>query len=309
MRHLSTFVWVGLIAACSVDNGGTSLQIVDTPLPDDSCILRPDASVVSSSGMYDPHGDAGLVPGSFDIGIRLTNNMIIPTNDPATSFTRSVRANVNDVVLLGFNVCWDLASRHQNYGSADDGMPFDCGKLPAAQSAFVPSTGTVPANAGKAVVFVSVLTADALRAPDIFGPDFYPADLPERVRAVVSNPQPPFSLPLANGACEQDPTTHECAATRDHNWGNFPETPDDTATMLIEMRAVGKTQGGLSILSNWFLYSVDVCVGCLARSCGVPQRADCTDGSSSYVGGIVDFTASCQPFQFHGRKCLALACP
>lgn len=258
MQRRLALLGVLVLAACKAEQGG-ALQLQDSPVPDSTCITTAETTTVNSTGFLDPHGIAGYAE-AYHLSLRLVNNMITPQDDTATSFDRDVRPAANDVILVGFNVCWDLASRYQGLGSADSGLPFHCDSLPNAQRAYTADSGTIASGGGKLVTSIDVLSLQAMQAPGIFGPDFFPADLPTQTRYVTTVAQPAFALPITNSACEQD-ANHDCAATRSGNWGDFPQVADNKATIIVIAQAVGKTQDGTPTLSNWLVFPIEVCVG------------------------------------------------
>ncbi|MBN1962284.1 MAG: hypothetical protein JW841_15215 [Deltaproteobacteria bacterium] len=292
LRQLALF-GVFALSACGAEKGA-SLQILDSPAPNDSCEFSADTTYYLPSGFYDPHGYGGFSQGAYSFTMRLVNNMITPSEDPATLFDRDVRSSTNDVNIIGFNMCWDLASNYERYGSANNGTPFKCNELPQDQKSFIASAANIAAGGGKLAVTVLVLDLEALQAPGIYGSGFFPAAIAEAPKQTTSTNQLPFSLPLTVST---------------NYWGDFPLTGSDRILLLTQ--AIGKNQSGDPVSSNWFLFPVDICVGCIINDCGASPTYvnDCGDGTSAYEGSVIDLTNSCLPAQrVKTPKCVKIEC-
>ncbi len=300
MRSLSVMLAVCLCGSCAAERGA-SLQIQNVPVPNESCEYTVASDKYTSSGFYDPHGYGNHVPAAYRLALLLRNNMIAAEDDPATSFDRDIRASANDVEVIGFNVCWDLASHHETYGNEGE-LPVECDALPADQKSFVATSAWIGSGGGQVTLGLDVLTLAHLQAAGIFGAGFLPYAIPEQPRYETTEAQPAFSLPL-DGAT---------SGSRSAYWGDFPFDPSSRARLILVVQAVARTQSGDGIRSNWFLFPVDVCVGCLTYACGVPVYTECTSGpepTTAYVGGYIDMTKTCLPFQNTRPECLELSCP
>jgi hypothetical protein len=66
------------------------------------------------------------------------------------------------------------------------------------------------------------------------------------------------------------------------------------------MRAVGKTQSGTNVESNWMSFGVNICLGCFTDQCGaLDTTTDCGNGIFGYGGYIPDWSNfdGCVPYQ------------
>lgn len=286
---LSLAAWMG---ACGAEEGGV-LQVLYSPVPENNCSYSAQQRTYVPTGFYDPHGYGSVFPTNFSLALTLRNNMAAGvTTDPVTPR--------NGVELLGFELCWKRAAEHEEIDSFDGKLPFTCEDLPPSQQAFSTTSGTISAG-GDMVASVDVLSLTALQA--LYGDGFYPhliAEIAQDPSLNVSGAV--FSLPLATspGSLNADP-----------NWGDFPSTLTRQDRVLVLLRAVGKTQAGRMVRSNWYLYPVDICVGCLASACGGVAVATCTGGSlvyQAYQGAIVSFAESCNPFQALELECTEIGC-
>jgi hypothetical protein len=309
-QRLTVIVAAALIASCRAESGG-SLEILYAMYPSTTCTFSTDGDI-SPFGRYDPHGYGGGAPSAYHLTLLLRNDMLVPESedDPASSsFGGRVRPRANDVVISGFESCWDLATNHPQINAADSGFPLDCETLPADQQGFLPSTGTVQAggtiaSGGRALLSVDIASNHALRAAGIFGPNFKPWAIPELAlpgATTTTFAQSRVAGPLASSSTD--------GLARSAAWGNFPADDFNEAMVFVALRAAGKKQDGTPVKSNWFLFPVDIRVGTLAGYCGFPRVKDCGGGETAYSGSVVDFQASCEPYQFQQLQCRSIDCP
>lgn len=286
-----------MLTSCGAESG-TVLQILDSPELTEACELDAGADAFRATGRYDPRGFGWMWPTAFHLPLRLRNNMVAVDDSSDDGY---LRPNANDAEILGFDVCWALASIVGGFGSFGDGIPFDCEDLPVDQRGFVASSGTVAAGGGLTALTVDVLPLTALQAAGIFGAAFDPSILTS-VEIIDSH---------ANASYFGDELLESAAsASRSAAWGTFPYDPSNTARVLVVLRAKGKTQVGAVVQSNWYVYPIDVSIGAAATACGSPPPPQsCPSGGTAYVGVGLDLTESCLPFQFGDLECVEVACP
>jgi hypothetical protein len=303
-------LWLSL-ATCGVEEGAT-LQITAVPKINSTCGVDAPATLVIARGIYDPRGFINTgAPLNYVLPLNLKNNLSLASGDPATSFTATNRrVDANDAQIIAFDVCWFAADGGEAaaYGSWDSGVParFQCSSLPAGQKRTVPANGVAKAGGGILGLVVDVLDKAALQA--LYGSAFNPAydssDAGGSLDPIGTYPVGGTSYYYRPG----DPSN----AVRDPSWGNFPLAPQ--STVVLQARAIGKLQDGSTVQSNWLVFPVDVCVGCLSDTCGplTPGATLCgTTGNAEVTGPAVDLASSCLPAQLGGIKCLAswTGCP
>ncbi len=305
MRAIGCLLLSGLAAGCAAETG-QSLQILGALAPSTTCTFDSASTIFRSSGSYDPRGYGMFVPDGYAIGLKVDNQLVTPTQDPAnTTGNRNTRNPANDIAIAGVEACWDLASRHLNATAFDNGLAFDCGSLPDDQREFITASTTATAG-GLAVVVASVLQPRHLRAAGIFGADFDPQSLPTTAIQTTTILGPSFSLPVTQSS-DTPPETRSPA------WGGFPRDALNTARVLVQVRAVGKTQTGIPEKSNWLVYPIDVTPGALATACDpTPAQGVCPApaGATIYFGNFVNVGGSCLPGMGGSVSCFAVTtCP
>jgi hypothetical protein len=251
--------------------------------------------VLLSRDTYDPRGFVnGAVPVAYALDLNIRNNLVRAATDPATSFSASNRRpDANDIELLGFDMCWFRADPESGnadaakFGSWDDGIPdrLKCSSLPATQKRFVAAAGSITPDGGLLGLSVPILDAAALRT--LYGNEFDPIAIPAVGGTTVNGPY--YYAPTA-------PTD----TVRDAAWGNYPH--DYMARVVVQAQAVGKQQDGDTLESNWFVFPIDVCVGCTADVCGPTTvvAATCPSTGTVSLSGAVVGPTSCVPSQSGG---------
>lgn len=308
-RHLTLAV-CGVLLGCSAETGA-SLEITGVPAPSTSCTLSASTTDFLSRGILDPRGYGFYVPLGFNLPVLLQNNGITPDTDPATiEGGRNVRNRGNDVHVSGFDVCWDRAAKHGEYGASR----IDCESMPTSQRAFISTSVNVLAGGGKSVTSVTVLQPQHLQAKGIYGPSFNPTAIPS------ITPQFPVATPTVGGKTVPFTYPAESAsfAGRAPAWGGvtdpvndpgFPHVANNTDRVIVAVRASGTTAGGSGVTSNWLTFPVDVSVGYLSAFCTpFPDATGCT--ANNYFGGFIDLGASCLPGAGGSVTCTTTtACP
>ncbi len=306
MRAIGCLLLSGLVAGCAAETG-QSLQLIGALIPNTTCVFDSTATVFRSSGSYDPRGYGTFAPDGYVIGLKVQNLLTTPTSDPAntgTALPHNVRNPANDIAIAGLEACWDLASNHKNMTAFDSWLAFDCGSLPADQRGFITASTTATAG-GASVIVASLLQPAHLQARNIFGADFDPRNLPTTAIQTTTTLQPSFSLPVTQSA----DTAYDA---RSPAWGAFPQDPLNTARVLVQMRAVGKTQTGIPVKSNWLVYPIDVTPGLLALACEpTPAYTGCTTTPGTiYIGNFLDLGTSCLPGMGGSVSCFSVTtCP
>lgn len=304
---MRTTIWVGLlaVAGCSAEEGAT-LELLGAGAPNSSCEFteRPDSYL--GSGVFDPW-TTGLgigQPMGYIMSV-VVNNDVSPTEDyQATVYDENVRPTANSVLLTGFEVCFVLVDEPVETSTYSAG----CEDVSEDMAAFIPATIAIGAG-NQAPGGIRVLTADHLK--QIFGERFSPADI--EVRGVVNESVLGKDY-NGNGSLNDDvrflgPEPPD-ASNRSEAWGTYPPQPE--TLVLVKIRAVGKTQSGVGVESNWMTFGIRVCVGCFTDRCGALVLTDCGGGVSVWEGSVADWpnTTACFPFQDESPGCAeADGCP
>jgi hypothetical protein len=279
--------------ACSTNDG--SLQIYSAIAIDKTpCALSPDSETYLDVGMYDPKGFFGA-PKTYSLNLIAKNTMSTPAEGSSTSGSE----NANDAEIVAMDVCWFPAhpgsAGAPEYADYADGVPesLTCDRLPDAQKTTKVLSAPVSAG-GRSALGLEILDTAALQT--MYGTDFQPWALPL---------QGPFAIDLgiANwyyslGA--SDPTDLEA---RHSAWGNFPASR--SARVIVQVRANAVLLSGGTVQSNWFIFPVDVCVGCAALGCGYQRLVECTDGDRCPDGQPCPPGGKCED----GSFCTGATCP
>ena len=300
MRRVLGSCLLLILASCNVE-AGASLEVVGVAELDASCDIGAPPTLYMSRDLYDPRGfiDGG-VPGAYELPLNIKNDLVLAEQDPYTNgfSANNDRPDTNDIEIVGFDVCWFRADPESGnaatqYGTWESGVPdsLKCDALPASQKAVVPASGYIKAGGGLLGIGIEVLDLAALQS--LYGSAFEPASIP--ARGLVEPGSSLYSF------MPGDPSL----ATRDAAWGNYPSQFD--APVVLQAQAIGKTQDGSSQRSDWVVFPVDVCVGCLADYCGYLNvtTTPCTvGGGTQLVGEAVDLANDCRPAQQGHITCL-----
>ena len=121
----------------------------------------------------------------------------------------------------------------------------------------------------------------ALQADDIIGPGFEPNDMDFifGTRSTV------------------DPTEVD---TRGAGWGDWPAAY--SSNLLIQVRAVGRTQDGNRIRSNWVVHPVEVCASCLGGLCKALFNQTCEGSTETAIQG--EIPSGCPASQGYRFSCV-----
>jgi hypothetical protein len=294
-RDLALSVYGVLLLGCSAERGA-SLEITGVPAPSTSCVYSASGTEFLATGEYDPRGYGNYAPNGFTMALRLQNNSVLPATDPAViEGGRNVRSDGNDIHVVGFDVCWDLASRHSDYGAAR----LDCGTLDATRRAFIAASTNVTAGGSEGIAVLDVLQPAHLRGPNIFGPSFAPTEIPVFAPALIGGKTVSFSYPVESSK----------SAGRSPNWGGFPTDADNNrVAIFVGLRATGNTVAGSDVVSNWVTFPITIAVGMLADSCQ-PYPQICGT-NNDYIGGFVNVGGSCHPGAGGSTSCTTVTtCP
>ncbi|MFC1611615.1 hypothetical protein ACFL6C_11705 [Myxococcota bacterium] len=260
---MQTAIGLGLIivvaSGCSAE-GGTLLQITHVPTRDSSCNFE--IGKFLHTGFYDPRGVLDVAPLGYVHEVSITNRAAVAGEGNQT-------IDANDAHILGFDACWFRADPESTYasfyefGGFDSGVPDEvrCENLPDANKRFVASGGTIAAGGAEAIFGVTLLGETVLKG--MYGSAFEPENLP--AKGVLN------SAVVGEGYSHQPADGPE--KPRDAGWGEFPET--QPARVIVQVRARAKLQSGNNVESNWFVFPVDVCVGCVSDICGMPLLTEC----------------------------------
>ena len=293
--------WIAAVlvcaTACSTESGELRIERV-IPVDKDDCTIDPASDEFVASGLYDPRG-IGRPPNNYLLSLKVTNTLVVPEAGPGEA--------QNDAEVISFDVCWFPAHPgspgETEFEGYSDGVPdnLTCAELPENQKRTIVASAPVPAQ-GSSAPGVGILDLETLRS--LYGPEFDPGRIPDYGA---------FQLNIGGAntwfysLAAQDPSN---TGGRHPAWGSFP--PDISARVIIQVRANAVLQSGGTIQSNWFVFPVDVCVGCLATVCGlqtmiecVPSPTDC-GGLTCPPGGDCGDGTTCQP----GTNCAdGSACP
>ncbi len=276
-RLLVLIAMLMVLGACTTDTSGTGLEILSAPAFEPDCSLSPTAAAYYPSGSYDPAYP--VYAPAYALPLLLRNNLESNERDnPATGFEDvPLNRETNNIQVSGYETCWYRGDdpRVTPIDAFQDGELIPCSSLPADQRAFVGATALVEADLGESATSVLMLRPQALRAGGMFGPNFDAQSIPYYI--------PGFWL--------EDPAD---PARDTSSWGTYP-TDTRHFRVYVQVRAVGTLQSGRAIHSNWFVFPVDLCVGCQIGVCGIPVSMACDDAGTIFAaqGEIVDRVTSC----------------
>ena len=266
MKRIGLLAVTSLLAsgACSAEEN--TLQISSLLLPNQDCSWTPGANHLSS-GVYDPRALFGYESTPYVMGLVVGNTLPLPDDKNTIGGNDSA----NDVHIVGFDVCWFRADTEAGKGAAEhddylDGVPDDlkCENLPANQKTFVAAEATVEANA-QAAMTANILYLEDLQV--LYGANFNPTAIGDR--GPITQMLADLQIWLYSHAA----TSPSNRGARDSNWGDYPGTQE--ARIIVQARATGRLQSGGDVQSNWYIFPIDICVGCAADVCGMPQMAEC----------------------------------
>lgn len=284
MKWMAMAGLLGLMLAGCTAEEGTTIEIVGVAAPEDDCTFKKDTDVYVGHGDYDPWGFGFGDSSGYFMAVLVNNNLAPTESSEVVVFGDNVRPAANSVMLAGFEVCFvhvDEPVETSTYNTGCDGVSEDL-------SAFIPSTITID-PAGTALGYAAVLTPDHLQR--IFGERFSPGDIGER--GIVNESVLGMDY-NSNGTLTDDirflgPEPPD-ENNRNEAWGTYPTQPD--TLVLVKMRAIGKTQSGNDVESNWISFAITICVGCLTDRCGpLVVTSDCGNGTYEYQGYYVDWVS------------------
>jgi hypothetical protein len=297
MRRFPIALVLASTSACSTNDG--TLQIHSAISIDKTdCVLNPDSEAYLTTGMYDPRGVYGA-PEAYSLNLIAKNTLSAPEEGAISG-----RESGNDVEIFAVDVCWFPAHPGSEgaleYSGYVDGVPehLTCDKLPDAQKTTKVVSAPVSAE-GRAAFSFLILETEALQL--LYGTNFQPWAIPDQGEFTVT--QGPTTTRYYSAAAS-DPTD---LGGRHAAWGNFPAWW--SARVIVQVRANAILLSGGTAQSNWFIFPVDICVGCAAAKCGTPEVEVCAPGEVFLVGHRPDPRDTCQPSQNHGPNCVEKACP
>ncbi len=312
---------LGFLGSCIDDDGTGATLLSAHSFNPDSCVV--DEQFIISSGTLDPTGGS-----TFSLAISAQNNSDVEDNsDSGSGGTFSPE---NDTLsLVGFETCWarveDLEERDNSSGTL-----MDCSTLQPSQQRFIAESGSLPPLPDQQIFAAHILSTEDLRG--IYGSAFSPAGIPERglVSSTDNGVQYRFSAESAEQINCAFPGDTGC---RDPDWGNFPSDRGQSDEVIVQLRANFKRPNGSVVLSNWFIFSVDICVGCFTGNCTLSLNdcgkcavgscdadyfecasnggGDCVsvcpvggaDCDLGWIGTTTTGSGSCLPYQGLGQIC------
>lgn len=276
------------LAGCKVDTSARLLTLRNAVVPGTDCSYTV-SNPTMTDGYYDPAIDGG---GGATFAF-LVENYGAATGDELVSaspqgFVANVDVTRHNAQLEAVEGCFFATNTLDapDYGLRADGSVIDCDKLPQAQRSLAFTGITVEEGKGLAVFTVRALMLSQLRA--LFGDTFDPANIPV-VGPIGEAPTASDTASALPQAYSLTPAQPLDPATRSAAWGsNYPK--ENTATVLLQLRARAKMQSGGTVHSNWYVLPVTVCPGCLRDACGpllkkVCARGPCQDGSPCLADG------------------------
>jgi hypothetical protein len=236
MKHILPGLLLCGVLGCAERNN-VSLQIVRSIAPDSSCAFGPSNASIDAGGFDPTFGQP------YTLGMVLRNNLETEDDDPSKGFAgQNNRPRTNDILLQGFQTCIYRAA-DMNVLTAPD-----CDDVPAAQRANIPSAETIDRQ-GSAAVGIQLLGVASLQT--LYSASFDPTSIP------TAGADPTGTVLSASA---ESP-----GSGRSASWGTFPADTQDT--IIIQVRAIGRTQGGNRVESDWLRFPVQLCIHCYP-SCG-----------------------------------------
>lgn len=246
---LSLAMCSALCGACTTKSEQSNLEILDALTTSVGVCEILDTSPTIFSAFYDPTG-----ADAYNYFLKVRNNLPAEDTDPVSSQSATnIKSKANDVTVTKLDICW--------YRSVEWEGNVSCDELPKAQNTTV-RVGSAIVKAGgleDQVVMAEVLTIDQLRV--LYGSAFDPRNIPTTGEAIA-----------INGGYSQA-TTSPTITTRDTQWGDYPDTREDSIT--LKARAIGTSRAGKEFKSGWFTFSFNLCVGCVNLFCGIVGEVTC----------------------------------
>lgn len=295
------------LGSCKVDTSARLLTLRGAVAVGSDCSYTVTSPAVTD-GFYDPAIDGG---GGATFGF-LVENFGGATDDEPVSLAPSGFVNNIDVTRHNAQIeavegCFFATNTPEapSYQLRADGSVIDCDKLPGAQRSLTFAGTTVDEGRGLAVFTVRALMLSQLRA--LFGDTFDPSAIPV-VGAVGEAPTATNTASALPQAYSLTPAQPSDLANRSAAWGNnYPK--ENSATVLLQLRARAKMQSGGTVHSNWYVLPVTVCPGCLRDACGpllkkACARGPCQDGSPCLADGTCAAGAPlyCAPIELLSGK-------
>jgi len=303
--------------ACKVDTS-VGLQILAVPTRDSSCLYSSDSASNWLRGYFDPTGQS-----HFELSLTLRNNLQTEEEDPLELFEdTNIRPRANDIKLLGFDSCWyreqpitgktttatEIASSQGKVIDCKNSVSFKVSDfaepqqlIPDEQRRYLSSNGIIERGGGKNVALIDILTQADLVGASMFGAAFNPGNIP--VEGILCDTNGSGALDAADDFFVIG-FEHPSDSPRNAAWGDYPTTR--TTTVIVQVQAFGETQNGTQVKSDWFVYPIDLCVGCVFPRCGALSCKVCTGTTplvSNARGKRPNFIDACLPFQGDDFTC------
>ena len=323
MVNLRNCLALGLmaLAACRTDANGVMVEIRRAIGPDSTCLYNV-ANPAVPYGYYDP--TIQPLNDGYLLYLAVRNNMEKRSSDTSLmDGITPVRPEGNSYQVVGVEGCWTQFDPNSTSQTAyENGLVADCNSLPG-QSGSIPVSISLDDGAIEALVGVKVLTPEHLK--QIFGPSFDAKRIPRLGASSTSINGAPANVFSYK-------TTDPNNANRDVSWGeNYPK--NRLASVLLQLRTVGRVQGGGLVHSGWFSYQINICPGCSQDPCGMliqrscigtcaegvcPASGVCANGSpcpvvTLFSGKQPDYNAPdvCEPWQNFGKTdcTVSVGCP
>lgn len=286
-RHirLTVCLFAGTLSGCRAVGSSSSIDAQYVIGPDSTCTIAA-TNPILSGGTFDPTLTAART--GYNLSVVVRNNLRTRSEEPviAGEITNLHESHDHAVRFTGLEACWYLAndSRLPKLRNESDGGLIECSSIPE-QSSFLPADVSVDEQS-IGVVTVNLLTPAHLQT--LFGSTFDATQIP--AEGAIAKAHDLRYLNDANvlSLAAESPadTTSRSAA-----WGaNYPTTRN--ATVYVQVRAHGiVTSSHATDITDWILFPIEVCPGCLRSSCGDLQavscpRGPCPDGSPCLKGFV-----------------------
>lgn len=326
MKQVVAMIVPWIMVGCGPQTGN-QLEMLFVQAPDnEDCSFAADSSDALSGGFFDPTGQDFYL-----MGVSIRNHLVsdekLVVSKPENE--ADIRGQSRNATLLGFNVCFFLSDSIGGGPTGSDSASLvDCDTLAAGQRSFVPASGVIGAESLGVGVFRTLTTAN-LQA--LFGTGFTPRNIP-----TIGVPYAVDSNNNGVATDEEDQIYYRFALEspdvtgRSSAWGDYPAVR--SVQIVLQIQALAALQTGKEVKSNWLVFPMELCVGCMSTVCGdwiqvpciqacgglgcpnpyqvsgKPSRRCAVDNPGSCLATCEGSDAICTPFGFEGTELTGNQC-
>jgi hypothetical protein len=292
-KRIILFAIAASVGSC-IDNSGETLSLRNAFAPvAPACTVQASDTIFHSSGLRDITR-ASLASYGYILSVQLQNNALSVSNYPVRYGNNpNVLVDANDITVDGFNLCYeflDFRTGNEMAGQAPTVSAPSC-KSAGLRTYFVNASSTVVTANSFGAISVDIFP------PSITGVTDYlpepPKELtPGEIAAVRAAKMIPATTTDAQiGQDEYNARLAAYSATVGSHLSKFGGnafvsglgTAPFKREIMVHVQAVGRTRDQRRMLSNEFIFGVELCAGCLTQFCaiGTDPTSLCAIGQDS----------------------------